>query len=124
MTNWKTANAILTDLYNKGVSDKNIAIQLGTTTIAVARQRSNLGLVKFKQKPHSRAPKTEVAPAEQPHCVLHYCLKDGRNHFLVTPYNRAADVARNLMVQNGTKSITMYSPTSKFVLNGVTEIKL
>lgn len=71
--------------------DKNLAGLLGTTTYAVAKQRSKLGLVTRKVAYHNRAAKSLKRALEATPFALFY-KRDGQPHFMAID-NANKDIA-------------------------------
>lgn len=116
-------NESLEHHYNNGYSDITLAKMFGTTPFAVAKQRSNLGLVKNKRRPHQRAPKQEAVKAPPPVFVLHY-NRDGVDHYLKIVGDDLLKQGRQLMYGTNVKEVTVLKPVKKLVLQGVAEVEL
>lgn len=130
MIRWNEENNTkLETLFNKGLSDKQIAIELGIadTKYAIGRQRSQLGLVKFKKAYHTSKPKT-VKPVELVKIgFVAFYKKDNANHFFLIEADdesKAEVLAKNLLYNQGVKEIYICKPISKLITQHVVKIKL
>lgn len=126
MIHWTPeSNQRLEELYNQGKTDTVIAAELGTTFMAVAKQRSNIGLTKFKKREGlHRAPKTEQPKVPLPDFIIHYTGKEGNDHFLNVKGADPNKIARQMMLANGIKYVFIYKPIKKLVLQGIAEVEL
>lgn len=126
-TSWdKEANELLELLYNENKSDKQIADYMHKSILAVAKQRSNLGFVKFKRNVTSYIAKEPKVQVEALTIVGHYINKDGSNCFidLGKEDTAAKNIAHRLAIEKGLKEITILKPYSKLVFKSVHEVKL
>jgi hypothetical protein len=126
------ANEALTAFWNKHTDtapyrDANVARLLGTTEQAVARQRSNLGLVTRKVPYHTRDAKGVIPELELPNYVLYY-IKDGKEHYCtIRDANAeflAKQKARTLMNGLGLKTAYIFKPHCQLVAREIVEIQL
>lgn len=107
-------------------NDAEFGRKIGTTASAVAKQRSNIGLVNHKVPYHTRKPKVDVPKAECAGYVLHY-NRDGQEHFMSIREGdslAAQSTGRKVMYQLGLRELTVLQPIRKMVMQGITEIDL
>lgn len=125
MINWnKTNNEILTLMWNEGKNDIEIAAYFNAGIYAIAKQRSNIGLVKFKQKEGGhRKPNNSTPIINKMFFVAHY-QQDGINHFSrleTEDATTAKTMIRKLIYNKGVTSVTLLQPTTQLVLQTITE---
>lgn len=125
MIQWsKTNNEILTLMWNEGKNDIEIAAYFNAGIYAIAKQRSNIGLVSHKKKEGGhRKPKTLTPIVNKMFFVAHY-QQDGVNHFsrLDTENSTTAkEMIRKLIYNRGVTSVTLLQPTTQLVLQTITE---
>jgi hypothetical protein len=128
MTNWNALNrTTLENLYDKGFSDTQIAGHFKTGTYAIAKQRSVMGLVKFKKrKGIKRLPRKVAEVKNKPFYALHY-RKDGVNHFSYLDTNdpeKVKEIARNLIYTQKVEKVTLLQPTTQLICQKIKEITL
>lgn len=125
MINWnKTNNEILTLMWNEGKNDIEIAAYFNAGIYAIAKQRSNIGLITRKRmKGLHRKVKTLIPIVNKMFFVAHY-QQDGVNHFsrLDTENSTIAkEMIRKLIYNKGVTSVTLLQPTTQLVLQTITE---
>ncbi len=128
MIKWnKHNNKLLTAYWEHGVSDIEIAERFKAGVFAIAKQRSNLGLVKCKhRKGIKRAKRSVIAQITKPFYAIYY-RKDGVNHFSFLDTNveqKAIELARHMIYNQKLKTVTVMQPTTQLVCEKITEVKL
>lgn len=115
---WNDKNkAKLHMLYNKGLADKTICDIYGTTIFAIAKQRSNMGLVSHKQKRRRYKESKIIIPQNSPDNIIHY--KDSRNidHFMQGEKMFLVEHAKNILRHKHTRKIVLYTAEGNVKLN-------
>ena len=116
----------LTELYDAGYDDYKLSEHFGSTFYAVGKQRSVMGLTKFKKTGTKRAPKQLVVEKPTIKNVITY-LKDGQRHYCMLPNNEKTleeETIRNLVYKQRVTELFVLKPVTKFVTNTITEITL
>lgn len=118
-------NAELERLYDAGKTDEAIALIMNCqSAYAVAKQRSVKGYVKFAKKAgNKRAPKAVVPKLNSNFTVLFY-KQDGQDHFAMVGEGNPKTVAQSILVRKGISEVFLLKPTSKLIMQQVTEISL
>jgi hypothetical protein len=113
-TIWNDENLnTLREMYNDYKSDDEIATILGTTTYAVARQRSVIGLVKFHRKVERCRRNVIVEDPFVTRQEVAYYTKDGQDHFIViTGLEHKEKLIRRVMDKQGIRHVVILKPTS------------
>lgn len=125
---WTPDNCqILTEMYDAGKTDLQISEYFSAGTYAIGKQRSKLGLVPYKKaKGLHRCAKTIKEVINKPFYVVFY-TKDSLNHFSMiesTSEEFVKTVAKKMIYTQGISEVTILQPTTKLVMQTVTEIKL
>ena len=122
-----TTKELLTQMYNDGKTDKEIADYFCTTSSSISRQRSYLGLVSYKRNvtTYRRSNKQRVNKECESY-VGHYKDSEGKNHFieLSNDEKEAKNIASNLLYKNIIKEITILKPFIKLQIKSIVEVKL
>lgn len=107
-------------------NDAAWAKYFGTTEMAIAKARSNLGLVHHKVPYHTRDAKPAKILLRAPDFVLFY-EKDGQHHFSRVDAQdvfRAKAQGRAIMQRLGVTEVIVLQPAYKLVMPKVTEIEI
>ena len=129
MIKWNALNnKKLEELWNNDICDKDIANIFKTGTYAVAKQRSNLGLVHRKMPKGIKRQTRKLLEhvSEKPFYALYYC-KDGKNHFSLlntTHEAEALSIARSMVYSQKLHDVTLLQPTTKLICETVRTIRL
>lgn len=121
----KQNNEKLENWYNRGMGDDQMAREFNTTVFAVAKQRSLLGLVKFKKGTYTREEKT-IIPIIECNCFIAHYKEGGTDHFinLGEEEAKAKNTAYKVCVEKRLKNITILKPYTRLVVQAVQEVKL
>lgn len=128
MIRWtESNNKILEALYNRQENDAYIARALNTTLTAVAKQRSNKGLVSFKKNVKTQAPRVKEPVKDETTFVLNYIDKEGFNHIIPSTnpdVEHIKSVGRNLMIAKGIKMMLLLKPILRLKVQNIIEEQL
>lgn len=121
---WNEKNKlILTEMYNAEKSDNEISEYFGAATFAIAKQRSNMGLVRYKKLGMHRCAKVKKEDKE---FYAIYYMKDNRNHFSVIDVDKAGkkdvnDIVRKMIYNQNIDNVMILKPIAKLTRGSMEE---
>lgn len=110
----------LEDDYNKGLTDKELAIRHGGNPVSISKVRSRNGFVRYNRIIIAKRKATQSKPKLQIEGLICAYLSDDNKRHLFYLKNHsiesAENAAQNIMKNNFVKEIVIYSPMKKVFL--------
>jgi len=118
-------NIELERLYNLGKSDEYITAAMRRDgKYSVAKQRTVLGFVKFKQKEGIKRAAKRVMPKMNTNFTVLFYKQDGMDHFAMVGEGNPKVMAQNIITRKGVGEVILLVPKSKLIMQQITEINL